>query len=496
MAAALASCIFDMWGHTEPPSLARHWLLAALAAAVWPRLSSVRMSAEVDEKAGVIWFNPVDAFLSESLRPLTRELLRDLPGCHSLQTVSNCSCPLPPAPELLGTRPLPSVVVVGAAKAGTSMLVSLMEVCSPPAYVPKVGRAAQLSGESFYWIPELLPIVQDEHLSWRGWQCGDATSFPAAVRRVLSRQACSPQGYRTAVFGNIVNEAFDNGTATSGRRDSVETNATFTVEKTPEYLVWPHVHVALRPFVASGSKIVAMLRHPILRLISAFRHYTIWQSAVVDRNLQVSNFGTTFEEYAFRAMHDPVFREMHIEIVEHLTTGSDLHRMDGVLRAYVKAIYSLCDANTWHVVCALKRGPLTSYYLPQLLSMVRFIGGCPSKWLRVVQTEQLFRKPSLVLRKLWAWIGVKGPVRLDDIIPAKDPRRAMGKLTGGKWHLTTNSSVCGDPQIIGGLHQVYSHLHLILARLVEGLGVSLAPFDVGLWAKPNVAVTNCFSKAG
>lgn len=486
-----------MRGHVAPPTLARPGLLAAVAAlAVWPRLSAVRMSAEVDEKAGVIWFNPVDAFLSERFRAHTRELLRDLPGCHSLQTVSNCSCPLP-APELLGTRPLPSVVVVGAAKAGTSMLVSLMEVCSPPAYVPKVGRAAQLSGESFYWIPELLPIVQDEHLSWRGWQCGDATSFPAAVRRVLSRQACSPEGYRTAVFGNVVgNEAFENSTATRGRSDRVETNGTFTVEKTPEYLVWPHVHVALRPFVASGSKIIAMLRHPILRLISAFRHYSIWQSAVVDRNLQVSNFGKTFEEYAFRAMHDPVFREMHIEIVEYLTTGSDLHRMDGVLRAYVKAIYSLCDANTWHVVCALKRGPLTSYYLPQLLSMVRFIGGCPSKWLRVVQTEQLFRKPSLVLRKLWAWIGVKGPVRLDDIIPANDPRRAMGKLTGGKWHLTTNSSVCGDPQIIGGLHQVYSHLHLILARLVEGLGVSLAPFDVGLWAKPNVAVTNCFSKAG
>ena len=436
------------------------------------------MSAEVDVKAGVIWFNPVDAW-GETLRPLTQQLLRDLPGCRWLQTIANCSCSFPAAKGLVGAS-LPSVIVVGAAKAGTSMLVSLMEACRPPAHVPKVGRAAQLSGESFYWIPELLPIVQNEMLSWRGWQCGDATSFAGAVHRVLSRAACSTAAYRAAVFGDL-------GLPKTLMNNS-GINETFTVEKTPEYLVWPHVHVALRPLVLSGSKVVAMLRHPILRLISAFRHYTIWQSAVVSRNLQVTGFGSTFEEYAFRAMHDPVFREMHVDVVQHLTVRKDL---EGVLHAYIHAVYSLCDASTWHVVCALKRGPLTSYYLPQLISMVRFIGGCPWKWLRVVQTEQLFQQPSHVLGKLWKWMGVAGPVSMDDIIPAGDPRRAMGKLTAGKWHLTTNSSVCGDPRIIGGLHEVYGQLNHILAGFVEGLGVSLVPFDVRLWAKPNVAIHNC-----
>ena len=446
-----------------------------------------RMSAQVDPKAGVIWFNKVDVLSPEALSRLTEELLRDLPGCHSLQTVANCSCPSAGTVGLL-SAPLPSVIVAGAAKAGSSMLVSLMESSRPPAHVPKVGRAAQLSGESFYWIPELLPIIQDEWLSWRGWRCSDSTSFPSAVRRVMSRGICSPEGYRLAVFGDLLQRGATSGNQT--RTPSVLTN-TFTVEKTPEYMVWPHVHVALRPLVMSGTKIVAMLRHPILRLMSAFRHYTIWESAVVSPKAQTSAFGTTFEEYAYRSIHSPVFRRMHAEVVHHLSLATGLRSMEWVLRAYIEAIYSLCDANTWHGVCALKRGTLTSYYLPQVLSLVRFIGGCPSKWLRVIQTEQLFSQPSLVLSRLWQWIGIEGPLTLGDIVPAQDPRRAMGKMTDGKWHLTTNSSVCGDPVIVGGLHEVYGSLNRILAGVVEGLGVSLVPFDASLWAKPNVAIANC-----
>ena len=463
---------------------------AARAAVFLASTAWARISAEIDPTSGIVWFNSVDAFGPQVIRPLTEQLLRDLPGCHSLQTVSNCSCPLLATAGFASS--LPSVIVVGAAKAGSSMLVSLMENSEPPAYVPKVGRAAQLSGESFYWIPELLPIIQDEWLSWRGWRCSDSTSFPGAIKRVLSSGMCSPEGYRAAVFGDLsqAHGAARNSTDAKAKRHS-RANATFTVEKTPEYLVWPHVHVALRPFVMSGTKIVAMLRNPILRLMSAFRHYTIWQSSAVSRNAKVTTFGTTFEEYAYRILHDPVVIQMHTEVVRHLTKPSDLRSMEGVLSAYINAIYLLCDANTWHVVCALKRGPLTSYYLPQVLSMVRFIGGCPYRWLRIVQTEQMFAQPSFVLGRLWQWIGIDGPVTLGDIIPAGDPRRALGKMTGGKWHLSTNSSVCGDPSIIGGLHEVYDSLNRILAAVIETLGVSVVRFDVKLWAKPNVALRNC-----
>merc|ERR1711957_118428 len=121
--------------------------------------------------------------------------------------------------------------------------------------------------------------------------------------------------------------------------------------------------------------------------------------------------------------------------------------------------------------CALKRGALQSMYLPQLLSMIRFIGGCPSKWLRVVQAEQLFLRPAPVLRALWRWLGVDGPLTLNHT--SRGLSAESRESTHRRRHLLDRGIGANDPPLMAELHDALSQWNFGLFELFKETGIDL-----------------------
>merc|ERR1712226_544810 len=114
-----------------------------------------------------------------------------------------------------------------------------LKLARPPAVTAPF--QAQMNGESFYWVPKLLPVSDNVTMATRGWHCGDATEFAESVRRVLQRPRCSPEGYLANVWG-----VWASDTKNRMRIDNAQYG--FTVEKTPDFVLWPHIHVAMRSF--------------------------------------------------------------------------------------------------------------------------------------------------------------------------------------------------------------------------------------------------------
>eukprot|EP00927_Polykrikos_kofoidii_P016440 TRINITY_DN17442_c0_g1_i1.p1 TRINITY_DN17442_c0_g1~~TRINITY_DN17442_c0_g1_i1.p1 ORF type:complete len:473 (+),score=64.96 TRINITY_DN17442_c0_g1_i1:374-1792(+) len=453
----------------------------------------------------------------------------------------------------------------------------------------------QFNGESFFWVPVNIP-TQREALAFRGWRCGDATSFAESVRRVRKRPDCGATGYRNIIWkenegrggaapasvaagssakaevsasvstagltaptsaltataatslppsdaadgaslpsaplGDADSTVGNGDGAAIGRRGPLRTgvasgasgagdgrqdaDATLDLEKTPDFIIWPHVHVAMRSLVAAGSKVVVILRQPLLRLASHHKHFINWMHMSHDRRAQdnvaartddavmailakpayVGSFAPLAASYIIDSLIDNGFTKLLHDITFHLVNKEGRGSL-GVVEAYIRHLYRQCDFTDWVASCALKIGPVVSLYLPQLLSLIRFVGGCPHRWLRVVQSEQLFERPGVVLRELWRWLGVEGPLSLNSTsgLATKLP---SGKFDSrGRFRAHRESphrrrhSAAGELSEIprGTLHDLnllFSVWNGHLALLLEETGTELTPFDVSLWDLPEV----------
>lgn len=433
------------------------WFQLLLGMMNFPRASMKALRISADNRKTHVFFDEVLATNASD----ESEVARGLPGCSSSESMPRCGCGVRSSTRRASVAPLPSLVIAGVAKAGTTFLVRLLEASSPAAQLAP--EPVQMAGEVFYWVPEMIPCRQDEY-AWRGWLCGDSTSFHASIKR-LEKPECSAIGYRQAVW----------------QYDHVEHhNRGFTLDKTPDYILWPHVHVALRQLVAEGTKIVVVLRSPVHRLWSHYRHFWAWykysysppeshegvQDPVMGKILNpdyINRFGNKFDEYFIDRMRD---MSSFLETLRHhLSTRNFM----GAVEAYIHYIYSLCDGSDWVVSCALKRGVLQSLYLPQLLSLIRFVGQCPERWLRVVQSEQLYLQPELVLTQLYQWLGLEEghfALNISEEI----------RLHKARVHRTSNY-----PPFLNEFHSIFLEWDDLLVEVLQQAGVILTPFDVRDW---------------
>eukprot|EP00931_Biecheleriopsis_adriatica_P118886 TRINITY_DN94197_c0_g1_i1.p1 TRINITY_DN94197_c0_g1~~TRINITY_DN94197_c0_g1_i1.p1 ORF type:complete len:332 (-),score=50.93 TRINITY_DN94197_c0_g1_i1:40-1035(-) len=326
-------------------------LVGLLASALdAPPITKKRYSAEVD-------FLRTTVKLMEAVevnRTVLEKVREALPGCkfngaflELFEDLSECSCPL----DFSGhgqakewRRALPNLIIAGAAKAGTTTTIELLRrVEQPQVRFPPFPAA--MSAESLYWVPDFIPVLQKEDLGWRGWRCGDATSFIAAILRLHTRPDCSTSGYRQMVWGYP---------SWSNNSDN------FYVDKTPDYLLWPHIHVALRMLVASGTKIVVFLRDPFLRFTSHYLHFEAWRRKQRAGKNWVSDSpgrkaiamsqtyaGDNFQLFTVKQLTDANFVKFRDEVTMHASDRKKGKGLNGVLDAYTEYLYSLCDVTDW-----------------------------------------------------------------------------------------------------------------------------------------------------